>query len=721
MSRGISRSIPLELFTRTARALTLELPALPVERCIRTFEFPRVNLIMTLLSLPSEILTTVFLSLDARSATRLSEVSRKCFQVLRSSSAVQYQILLELSDMHDSPCPSPVGSAARLELLKAREAAWATIQCDSQTTMQIQMGDRFWDMIGNVIATCKDSTFTFTRLPSPSRGIPQLHWSTDLPPDIDHPGDFTMDFSQDLLVVIQEKEPVGPCLLSMKTGLPHPMAQSSRLTPSIIFNDAPSYQIRIFGDYVAVLWEFFGSASNRLSVWNWKSGALMKCLCRDDITSYAFLNESMLLVSILAGQVGTCQLYSELWVVKLDGPIEVMVPCLRLGLPHLSRRFKDPALVDLLINTEPSPSWPSDTTFEAPFTTSHLDRLFVLSLARSDGYGPAYLLCIRLSVIFDILSFRAGDQMIRWEDWGPPQTRMVKVVQQPDPWVCFVYGQRCALLYGDKCQILDLASQSRLPKRITHETGVDERCRFFSQPVVTSGPFSLLSVSIPPSAAVMLAEDGLITVSVSPIPTCAMEYPSEASPTKRMFFWSTLCDILHASMRMLDKWKSSMILQYCQNEFVESYYPTIESTFAKTVNFKGADYDCEILDTAGQDEFSILNSKHAIGIHGYVLVYSVTSRTSFEMIQIVYDKIIDFCGVTNIPCVIVGSKVDLGASRQVNADEGQKLAKANEAAWVETSAKSNLNIGAVFELCLSEIEKRSPNSAEPPVNRCLIM
>jgi len=60
-----------------------------------------------------------------------------------------------------------------------------------------------------------------------------------------------------------------------------------------------------------------------------------------------------------------------------------------------------------------------------------------------------------------------------------------------------------------------------------------------------------------------------------------------------------------------------------------------------------------------QDEFSILNSKHAIGIHGYVLVYSVTSRASFDMIQVVYDKIIDFCGVTDIPCVIVGSKVDL--------------------------------------------------------------
>ncbi|KAJ7283697.1 small GTPase superfamily [Mycena rebaudengoi] len=168
--------------------------------------------------------------------------------------------------------------------------------------------------------------------------------------------------------------------------------------------------------------------------------------------------------------------------------------------------------------------------------------------------------------------------------------------------------------------------------------------------------------------------------------------------------------------------KSSLIIQYCQNEFVESYYPTIEATFSKTVGVKNIEYECEIIDTAGQDEFSILNSKHAIGIHGYVLVYSISSKRSFENIQIIYDKIVDFCGVTNIPCVIVGSKVDLEPSRQVKAEEGQKLAKANDAAWVETSAKTNTNVAKVFELCLGEIEKRTPNNqVEPPASKCIIM
>ncbi|KAF9006423.1 small GTPase superfamily [Cyathus striatus] len=169
--------------------------------------------------------------------------------------------------------------------------------------------------------------------------------------------------------------------------------------------------------------------------------------------------------------------------------------------------------------------------------------------------------------------------------------------------------------------------------------------------------------------------------------------------------------------------KSSLVVQFIENHFVESYYPTIESTFSKSVKYNGAEYDCEIIDTAGQDEFSILNAKHAIGIHGFVLVYSVTSRNSYNMIQIVYDKIVDFCGVQDIPCVIVGSKCDLQHSRQVDSSEGERLAQLNKAAWVETSAKNNINVAKVFELCLAEIEKRSPSGQTdaPAKTSCVIM
>lgn len=160
--------------------------------------------------------------------------------------------------------------------------------------------------------------------------------------------------------------------------------------------------------------------------------------------------------------------------------------------------------------------------------------------------------------------------------------------------------------------------------------------------------------------------------------------------------------------------KSSLIVQFIENHFVESYYPTIEATFSKGVKYNGVEYDCDIIDTAGQDEFSLLNSKHAIGVHGYVLVYSITSRSSFDMVKIVYDKIADFCGKNDIPCVIVGTKTDLdSSSRQVPAAEGEELAKQSKAAWVETSAKNNVNVAKVFELCLAEIERRVPGGGQP--------
>jgi Ras family protein len=87
--------------------------------------------------------------------------------------------------------------------------------------------------------------------------------------------------------------------------------------------------------------------------------------------------------------------------------------------------------------------------------------------------------------------------------------------------------------------------------------------------------------------------------------------------------------------------KSSLAVQFVDGHFVDSYYPTIENTFSKTIRHKGQDYATEIVDTAGQDEYSILNSKHFIGIHGYMLVYSVSSLPSFEMIQVIREKILN--------------------------------------------------------------------------------
>jgi Ras family protein len=159
--------------------------------------------------------------------------------------------------------------------------------------------------------------------------------------------------------------------------------------------------------------------------------------------------------------------------------------------------------------------------------------------------------------------------------------------------------------------------------------------------------------------------------------------------------------------------KSSLIVQFIENHFLEPYYPTIEEIHTKLIPHQGVEYECDIIDTAGQDEYSIISSKYTVGIHGYILVYSVTNRASFEMVKIVYDKLTSYSGAAKLPCVVVGSKADLGegASRQVTAEEAKEMAKEmGSAAWIETSARKGTNIAKVFELCLAEIE----NFLHPP-------
>ena len=47
--------------------------------------------------------------------------------------------------------------------------------------------------------------------------------------------------------------------------------------------------------------------------------------------------------------------------------------------------------------------------------------------------------------------------------------------------------------------------------------------------------------------------------------------------------------------------KTSLTNQYITPpNYNDSYYPTIETTMNKTVTFQGNEYECEIIDSAGQ-------------------------------------------------------------------------------------------------------------------------
>ena len=81
-----------------------------------------------------------------------------------------------------------------------------------------------------------------------------------------------------------------------------------------------------------------------------------------------------------------------------------------------------------------------------------------------------------------------------------------------------------------------------------------------------------------------------------------------------------------------------------EGQFVDSYDPTIENTFTKTWKVRGQEFEVKLVDTAGQDEYAIFPAQHSMDIHGYVLVYSITSIQSFEVIQVLLEKLMDMTG-----------------------------------------------------------------------------
>ena len=110
--------------------------------------------------------------------------------------------------------------------------------------------------------------------------------------------------------------------------------------------------------------------------------------------------------------------------------------------------------------------------------------------------------------------------------------------------------------------------------------------------------------------------------------------------------------------------KSSLTHSFVTGSFSDAYDPTIESTQHKTIRFRKVHFATDIVDTAGMDEFSRLSRNASLGVHGYILVFSIASRQSFETIDQVNDALLNTLGdAPDVPRVLVGSMKDLSDSR----------------------------------------------------------
>ncbi|KAK7890009.1 RAS2 protein [Exophiala xenobiotica] len=185
--------------------------------------------------------------------------------------------------------------------------------------------------------------------------------------------------------------------------------------------------------------------------------------------------------------------------------------------------------------------------------------------------------------------------------------------------------------------------------------------------------------------------------------------------------------------------KTALTIQLCLNHFVETYDPTIEDSYRKQVVIDQQACMLEVLDTAGQEEYTALRDQWIRDGEGFILVYSITSRNSFNRIQKFHSQVqrVKESGHPNsptgasylptqmngtptytgpVPIMLVGNKSDKHHEREVSSQEGQALAKELGCEFVEASAKNCINVERAFYDVVRQL-RRQRQSPSKPIDR----
>ncbi|KAK3512634.1 hypothetical protein QTP70_018761, partial [Hemibagrus guttatus] len=170
-------------------------------------------------------------------------------------------------------------------------------------------------------------------------------------------------------------------------------------------------------------------------------------------------------------------------------------------------------------------------------------------------------------------------------------------------------------------------------------------------------------------------------------------------------------------------------VQFVQGIFVEKYDPTIEDSYRKQVEVDGQQCMLEILDTAGTEQFTAMRDLYMKNGQGFALVYSITAQSTFNDLQDLREQILrvkdtedskkpesaNADGKTRsesgipVPMILVGNKCDLEDERVVGKEQGQNLARQwNHCAFLESSAKSKINVLDIFYDLVRQINRKTP-------------
>ncbi|XP_035501007.2 ras-related protein Rap-1A-like isoform X1 [Scophthalmus maximus] len=130
---------------------------------------------------------------------------------------------------------------------------------------------------------------------------------------------------------------------------------------------------------------------------------------------------------------------------------------------------------------------------------------------------------------------------------------------------------------------------------------------------------------------------------------------------------------------------------------------------ALQVEVDGQQSMLEFLDTAGTEQFTAMRDLYMKNGQGFALVFSITAQSTFNDLQDLREQILRVKDTEDVPMILVGNKCDLDEERVVGKEQGQNLTcHWNNCAFLETSAKSKINVNEIFYDLVRQINRKTP-------------
>jgi small GTP-binding protein len=158
--------------------------------------------------------------------------------------------------------------------------------------------------------------------------------------------------------------------------------------------------------------------------------------------------------------------------------------------------------------------------------------------------------------------------------------------------------------------------------------------------------------------------------------------------------------------------KTCIVTAKTKNEFNQHQMSTIgvDNVFDTHI-FDNKKYIFKIYDTVGQERYNSVSSSSIKVSDGFILVYDVNQKETFDRIEKWMNFIIQNAEIDKKVLILIGNKIDIN-EREVEEEIAKKFAEDNNMKYFETSAKTRQGIQEAFKGIYEGLIKQRENENE---------